>query len=460
MKIVLKNLGPLRQAEFCLGDMTIVCGKNNTGKTYATYAIYGFLTFWKEVFHVDLPADVVRTLQNAGVVQVNLHEYVERFQEILDEACKQFRPNLPIVLGAQERNFENTEFCIQVGSSDIQPIKAFEKTWSAPKRQLFQISKSPDEDTVKISLLVEQAAEKIPVGVLRRMIGDALKEIIFGHLFPEPFIASAERTGAAIFRNDLNFTLSQVFDQLKETQDLNPFDVIDKAFHRHALPVVRNVEFMRRLEDTAKTDSFIMREQPAMLARFSDIIGGEYKIVKDGLYFTPSGARVRLTMKEGSSAVRSLLDLGFFIRHVAERGQLLMIDEPELNLHPENQRRVARLLARLVNLGIRVYMTTHSDYIIKEINTLMMLNRDLPHLQKIVEKHGYCKEELLLASRVKAYVAQTALVAIDGQTRRSRIPTFISCEVTQDMGIDAKSFDPTILQMNRIQEDIILGKDA
>ncbi|MEY2911767.1 MAG: hypothetical protein RLZZ184_1076 [Cyanobacteriota bacterium] len=34
MKIKVKNLGTLREAEFTLGDLTIICGCNNTGKTY------------------------------------------------------------------------------------------------------------------------------------------------------------------------------------------------------------------------------------------------------------------------------------------------------------------------------------------------------------------------------------------------------------------------------------------
>jgi predicted ATPase len=45
MIIKLKNLGPLKQAQFEIGDMTIICGPNNTGKTYATYALFGFLSF-------------------------------------------------------------------------------------------------------------------------------------------------------------------------------------------------------------------------------------------------------------------------------------------------------------------------------------------------------------------------------------------------------------------------------
>lgn len=51
-----------------------------------------------------------------------------------------------------------------------------------------------------------------------------------------------------------------------------------------------------------------------------------------------------------------------------------MIDEPELNLHPSNQRVIARFLAKLVNSGIRVIVSTHSDYFVKEINSLIMLH--------------------------------------------------------------------------------------
>ena len=36
MKISVRNLGTLTQAEFELRDLTLICGDNNSGKTYAT----------------------------------------------------------------------------------------------------------------------------------------------------------------------------------------------------------------------------------------------------------------------------------------------------------------------------------------------------------------------------------------------------------------------------------------
>ena len=49
MKFRFKNLGPIEQADLELGDLTIIAGRNNTGKTYLAYALYGFLKRWKLV---------------------------------------------------------------------------------------------------------------------------------------------------------------------------------------------------------------------------------------------------------------------------------------------------------------------------------------------------------------------------------------------------------------------------
>jgi predicted ATPase len=62
MEIFIKNLGALKQAKFTLGDLTIICGCNNTGKTYATYALFGFLYAWREMFSVEIDSSKVDRL--------------------------------------------------------------------------------------------------------------------------------------------------------------------------------------------------------------------------------------------------------------------------------------------------------------------------------------------------------------------------------------------------------------
>ncbi len=157
--------------------------------------------------------------------------------------------------------------------------------------------------------------------------------------------------------------------------------------------------------------------------------------------------------------MRSLLDIGFYLRHQAKEGDLLIVDEPELNLHPENQRRLARLFSRLVNIGIKVFITTHSDYIVKELNTLIMLNHDDSYLQRIAKDEGYHKNELISAEQIKVYIAEKRPILLDGKKRKYLYQTLTAAHIDSERGIEVSSFDTSINTMNRIQDAIIWRDD-
>ncbi len=68
--------------------------------------------------------------------------------------------------------------------------------------------------------------------------------------------------------------------------------------------------------------------------------------------------------------VKELSPLVFYLRHFAEPGELLVIDEPEMNLHPRAQVQMIEFLAMLVNAGLHVLVTTHSPYMIDHLTNL------------------------------------------------------------------------------------------
>ena len=456
MRIKVENLGPLRQAEFELGDMTIICGGNNTGKTYATYALFGFLSFWREAFSITIPDKYVTQLLADGTTSINIHEFVEISASIVKQGCEAYTKQLPVVFASSEKLLAETRFEVNITSEDIKTDEPFDRQIGAAKADLFSITKARDYSEVVITLLVEKHKLRIPQENIKKIIGEAIKDILFGHLFPNPFIASVERTGAAIFRKELSFSRNRLLEQMSSDININPLYLLLKAYADYALPVKANVEFMSQLEDMARQESFISKNHKQILDDFSAIIGGEYMVTKNGeLYYVPTGKRIRLTMNESSSAVRSLLDIGFYLRHVAKPGDMLIVDEPELNLHPENQCRIARLFTRLIKLDIKVFMTTHSDYIIKELNTLIMLNHDKPHLKRIKEQEGYTADEMLSVSDVKMYIAEEAYVKLNGTQRKTKCLTLVPADIDETLGIDARSFDTTIDRMNRIQESIL-----
>jgi AAA15 family ATPase/GTPase len=460
MKIKITNIGAMQKADLELGDLTIICGPNNSGKTYVTYALYGFLAYWQrslDIIHV--PFSSVDRLLTEGSVSVDIQEYIDKASSIMDKCCVNFAKSLPEVFASASKNFVDSSFSVHLSPGDIQPASDFERIMGAAKTNLFSISKSPDSQLVSVSLLVEKEAITIPQHMISRIIGVALKEIVFGNIFPRPFIASAERTGAAIFRKELNFARNKLFENMSIVdKDVDPLDLFFQLKSDYSMPVRANVDFTRQLETVAKQESFISKEHPEVLNQFSGIIGGEYLVTKsDELYYRPKGKRTKLTMDESSSSVRSLLDIGFYIRHVATKDDILIIDEPELNLHPSNQRTIARLMAQLVNLGIKVFITTHSDYIIRELNTLIMLCSDDKRIAGIAEDEDYRPLEKIDASKVKVFIAEKELVMLDGMARRKRCNTLVQAQVDPRHGIEARCFDDSINEINRIQDEIIWG---
>ena len=69
--------------------------------------------------------------------------------------------------------------------------------------------------------------------------------------------------------------------------------------------------------------------------------------------------------------VSELAPVLLYVRHVVRSDDVLIIEEPEAHLHPAMQAAFARELARLVHSGIRVVMTTHSEWFLEQIGNLV-----------------------------------------------------------------------------------------
>ncbi|MCB9552247.1 MAG: ATP-binding protein [Myxococcales bacterium] len=81
------------------------------------------------------------------------------------------------------------------------------------------------------------------------------------------------------------------------------------------------------------------------------------------------------------SLLRSLGGLDLYLRHVAKPGDVILIDEPEMNAHPATQLAIAEFLAMMVNAGVRVIATTHSPYIVDHLHNLIEASRLEPEAQ-------------------------------------------------------------------------------
>ncbi len=465
LTVRLKNIGILKHAEFSLGDLTIICGENNTGKTYISYALYGFLNSWHDSIQFSMSdAQMLRLFTEGVPIKIKLPQ---KTGPLLSTICRNYMDRLDQIFAAREGTFQDSEFCVLTEDINIRDTRELHTRVEHPQLSYFIVSKHKQSNEIVITVGEKDPEVTINSTLIKNIkesISKSIASIIFWDVFPNPFISTAERTGIATFHKDLDSAWHRRFAEVRISQsdpNIETHELLFKPLQNYPSSIEANMEFTRRLEEFTRSTSFIAKEHPEILDDFADIIGGDYVITQnDQLYYIPKGTRSKLTMVESSSSVRSLLDISFYLRHIARKDDLLMVDEPELSLHPENQRRIARLFARLVNIGVKVFVTTHSDYIVKELNTLIMLNHDKPHLKRVAEENGYKKSELINSDQVKLYVAKEQLMPLEeGQKRRRRGHTLVPAKIHPRFGIAVPSFDKTIDDMNRIQDEIVWGEE-
>lgn len=458
-----RNIGPVKEAELELGDLTILAGRNNTGKTYLAYTLYGFLKKWRkwlwaqevimraagssveEVSSAQGP-EPLRMLSRAiaegvGRWEVSPEELHRHRRAVLEVVAEEFSTgNLASVFSAPPADFADASCSAIVADEALRSLP--ELPFSSPGRGswLFRY-----DGTVATLERVRPANSVDPP--LRFLLAQAWLVFSFPELALDPIAFTAQRLGISVFYRELDLNRNEFVDQLQRMRDRRvneetfPYWVMDQRVSRYAMPIKDNIDYTRSLPDLASRKSVISAGR--LYNHIRDMMGGNYLVTDDGAIHMRSRARKKgrfdIPIHRASSAAQGLSDFFFFLKHMAHQQQLLVVDEPEAHLDVENQIALAQLLSRLVRAGLRVLITTHSDYVLKELNNLMMLHcagedyRDSKDLD-------YSSDDALDPGRVRAYIVDSG--------RLSRC-------VIDDYGMNMPFFDKTIAKINRASHALV-----
>jgi len=381
MKFHLENIGCIEKADIELGNLTIICGHNNTGKTYVTYSIYGFFKNFFDSVYINLDAKLSKGMTDIQISEKNLEDIVIQ----LNESCVD---RLSDIFSANPDEFAESKFKV-----DINTIK-------------------------NLNL-----------------------EII------NPFIITAERIGIQLLQKELDENRSDLITMLTKTSTSNLkkgsiLELLKNKIARFALPIDDSISFSRMSDYLIKLNSFLKEEKPELITYIEEMLDVRYEVVNGQKIVTDKNSNKTIPYYMASTSVRSLFDLHLWLKHQARKDDILFIDEPELNLHPANQRKMARLFVRLIKAGIKVFVTTHSDYIIKELNNLIILGHQFEDRESIMKKYKYTEEDVLDKSQVKVYIAE----------KNTLTPASID-----ETGIEISNFDTEIDEMNDFYDDVLFA---
>lgn len=446
MKISFENFGKADRGEILLNDLTIICGPNGSGKTYASYAVFGCLDHFSEFLDFKTDEELLKSLSLGQPIEIHLNEVIEKFSENLKGAGQKFKNGLDDFFNAPSGFFADAKFDFEFSDDEVKIPNSYYKTvnFSKKSRLDFELNEGT---TVLRAIYSGDDSERVPRQIFRRILANVITNCILGEAIPDPFVVTSERTGVSLFYKELDINRNAILSHISSGEKIDPFKVLQAMQSRYAQPIQHNIDLVRDYGNVSKGRSFLRDDKSGHSEIFEllgELIGGSFRDSDNQLTFNPKKERnkpkLAVPLYIASSSIKSLFLIDMYINYIAQRNGILIIDEPELNLHPDNQVKIARLVARLVNSGVKVLVTTHSDYFIREINNLITLGGVGAGREPIMRKYGYHKMDLLNASAVTAYCS---------------VPNRGIIEMAKtSSGLDTAIFDEIISKENFKSQDI------
>lgn len=453
MKIEIQNLGAIRQAEIDLSKrLTIFCGPNNSGKTYVAFIIYALTKSGLKYFRTSSKNEVIPELINhqKAIYKINS----ENIWKYRNDELKGLKESLDSIYGISEEVVKNlfNDFDLKIIETKSEFEESISKMDFENELKINNISilikKKKNVNNIELSLK-SKSISKDNIEVLNYFLEAKLYSLIAFYPFNNSNILPVERNSIYTFSKELSIQKQEFLDRAQalgsKTSSRDPFHWLMKSSKRYPLPIRDGLEVAEDLSNYSKnkSDFFDLAEEIE-----NDLLQGKVIITKEGdVQFSSNKAKSKkIPIHLTASIVKTLSSLVFYLKHIASKNELIIIDEPELNLHPNNQVYLTRIFAKLINKGFRLLISTHSDYIIRELNNLIMASSKNEGVREVAEKLGYTNELMLDKNLVSAYL-------FNYKNDSARNVTIKPIEVNEE-GFDVETIDNTIDELNEKSEEL------
>ena len=415
-----KDFGPIYSAEVELRPLTVFVGPSNTGKSYLAILIYALHKFFNSHEGKEPPflylssssfpheaviygQDITRFIDRADeiVSQVNENSSTIPPDKITSLIRAMFSNLLPTNDLANEimRCFgiDETRRLIRYGGKKsakitLSPVSS-QAEYNHSSLYKFTIAKGAFTTSIPDTNL------QIGKDALEEYIQDASEgKIRFGQKWTD---SDARKSFVAKLMRGLSENIASYFDNpISQPAHYLPADRTG-VMHAHkvvvgslirgasrgihptrALPALSGVvaDFIEQLLELGDLSSKRRRLNENLTQRLEkEILSGSIRNEKSEtgypvFSYQPTGWKEDMPLMNTSSMISELAPVVLYLRHVVSPEEVLIIEEPESHLHPGMQVAFIRHLAAAVRSGIRVIITTHSEWVLEELANLVRLS--------------------------------------------------------------------------------------
>ncbi len=406
MKIKFSNLGSIKETELDLRPLTIIIGPNNSNKTYVAYCVYGL---WMNEVSI-VTGDIIQALaykrESINTISINVNELIKLYIAEHNRKIVFFKERLENFFQDYNELFSKTNFGITLTEKQVkQALDSVIKNKSLGKS--LKITLKNDK------LLLTSNVKKISRSKINENKEDEeeakVVALIFAlneQLFSKPFVLPAERNALIITYRML---ANRRFKLLKESLR-NRDNASDISYPR---PIEDFLDFLVDVESekSLKINPTVKNEFQKLADKIECYILDNNKIFYESTVLEGKEIKVKVNknltidLYNASSSIKQLTPLLLYLRYRAEENDLLIIDEPEMNLHPESQAKLLEVFGIMVNLGVNVLITTHSPYFMDYLGSLVSGNTDDDKVSKKQAKALYLKDSraFVALENVSAY---------------------------------------------------------
>lgn len=368
MKLNLKNIGKIKEAGIELNGITVIAGENNTGKSTVGKALFAI---YSSCYEMEMQVEFARK------------------QSIMDVLRRLSFDPRPVIRRRSWMNPITSTITYEFEHSDIKADEITNIIKNKCRDLDLKLDMSEQElrnVSEKIQRVLEIPNNEIKKSIIRRMLEVEFSgQIVNAYQNPEGNIQLTNNSDAiSIFIwADGDINVSNLDDIVFYSQAIyidDPFVLDDYESVMYSLesslPQYVNHRYhlcnllYGRKKETSLTDEVVVRDRmKTLIAKLSVPCKGDITQDNDMYYYKVVDSEVRLAIGNLSTGIKTFAILKTLLQKgVLAENSVLILDEPEIHLHPEWQLLFAELVVLLQKeFNLKVLLNTHSPYFLRAI---------------------------------------------------------------------------------------------